>query len=32
MKHLKADHLRRNEPETMIVSQIEVMEQYKLFM
>ncbi len=32
MQYLKADHLRGNEPETMIVSQIEVMEQYKLFM
>ena len=30
MQYLKADHLRGNEPETMIVSQIEVMEQQEL--
>lgn len=30
MQYLKADHLRGNEPETMIVSQIEVIEQQEL--
>ena len=30
MQYLKGDHLRGNEPETMIVSQIEVMEQQEL--
>lgn len=30
MQYLRADHLRGNEPETMIVSQIEVMEQQEL--
>ena len=30
MQYLKADHLRGNEPETMIVSQIEVVEQQEL--
>ncbi len=30
MQYLKADHMRGNEPETMIVSQIEVMEQQEL--
>ncbi len=30
MQYLKADHVRGNEPETMIVSQIEVMEQQEL--
>lgn len=30
MQYLKADHLRGNDPETMIVSQIEVMEQQEL--
>lgn len=30
MQYLKADHLRGNEPETMIVSQIEVLEQQEL--
>lgn len=30
MQYLKADHLRGNEPETMIVSRIEVMEQQEL--
>lgn len=30
MQYLKADHLRGNEPETMIVSQIEVMDQQEL--
>lgn len=30
MQYLKADHLRGNEPEVMIVSQIEVMEQQEL--
>lgn len=30
MQYLKADHLRGNEPETMVVSQIEVMEQQEL--
>lgn len=30
MQYLKADHLRGNEPETMVVSQIEVVEQQEL--
>ena len=30
MQYLKADHVRGNEPETMVVSQIEVMEQQEL--
>ena len=30
MQYLKADHLRGNEPETMLVSQIEVFEQQEL--
>ena len=30
MQYLKADHLRGNEPEVMVVSQIEVMEQQEL--
>lgn len=30
MQYLKADHMRGSEPETMIVSQIEVMEQQEL--
>lgn len=30
MQYLRADHVRGNEPETMIVSQIEVMEQQEL--
>lgn len=30
MQYLKADHLRGNEPETIVVSQIEVMEQQEL--
>ena len=30
MQYLRANHLRGNEPETMVVSQIEVMEQQEL--
>ncbi|MGN1141999.1 MAG: hypothetical protein ACI4TF_12425 [Oliverpabstia sp.] len=30
MQYLKADHVRGNEPETMVVSQVEVMEQQEL--
>ena len=30
MQYLRAEHLRGNEPETMVVSQIEVMEQQEL--
>lgn len=30
MQYLRANHLRRNEPETMIVSQVQVMEQQEL--
>ena len=30
MHYLRANHLRGNEPETMVVSQIEVMEQQEL--
>jgi hypothetical protein len=30
MQYLKADHLRGDDPETLVVSQIEVMEQQEL--